>query len=203
MMDRFVVWTEVWRPLLISRRPSNIYVLLHWPSSGSPNWGRRNIVLLNLKNPKKSLFEKVGVKSKKWEEGLRKEKELIFRAVERQTSFLGTKGGREAGSQAVPLLHLTAVQNDSWRLPRRHHGRADVAAAFQVQQHLIPPFLLSIALFFFFFFSSSRCSAYLSAHFSMCCIPLPIYLCLSLSHSRPSVSPSTVCLLTQLHTLFL
>lgn len=38
---------------------------------------------------------------------------FVFLAVQRQTSFLGTKGGRKAGSQAVPLLHLTAVQNDS------------------------------------------------------------------------------------------
>lgn len=37
----------------------------------------------------------------------------VFLDVQRQTSFLGTKGGRKAGSQAVPLLHLTAVQNDS------------------------------------------------------------------------------------------
>lgn len=41
------------------------------------------------------------------------EKDIIFGAAERQNSFLVTEGGREAGSQAVPLLHLTAVQNDS------------------------------------------------------------------------------------------
>lgn len=70
-------------------------------------------------------------------------------STERETNIVGTGGGREAASQAVPLLHLTAVQNDSWRLPRRHHGRADVAAAFQVQQHFIPPLSLSIPLIFF------------------------------------------------------
>lgn len=78
---------------------------------------------------------------------------------------------RKAGRQgAVPLLHLTAVQNDSWRLPRRHHGRADVVAAFQVQQHFIPALLLSIPLFFLLSFSSPsrRCSARPSAPVSAC-----------------------------------
>lgn len=78
-----------------------------------------------------------------------------FQGCGKTTTFLGTKGGWEAGSQAVPLLHLTAVQNDSWRLLHRHHGRADVAAAFQMQQHFIPlsyslsrlsPFLLPHSL---------------------------------------------------------
>lgn len=41
----------------------------------------------------------------------RKRAFFFFRCA--KTSFLGTKGGRKAGSQAVPLLHLTAVQNDS------------------------------------------------------------------------------------------
>lgn len=38
--------------------PSNIYVLPHWPSSGTPNPGRRNIVFLNLKNPKNLYLRK-------------------------------------------------------------------------------------------------------------------------------------------------
>lgn len=70
--------------------------------------------------------------------------------------FLGTEGDREAGSQAVPLLYLTEVQNDSWLLLHQHHGWADVAAAFQVQQHLILLSLLFICLSFFL--SRNSCS---------------------------------------------
>lgn len=86
-----------------------------------------------------------------------KKKSQILKLQEDDPSFLVGKGGREVGCQAVPLLHLTAVQNDSWRLRRRHHGRADVAAAFQVQQHFIPPllrsfFFLSLFLFIYLFF---------------------------------------------------
>lgn len=175
MMDRLVVWTKVWRPLLISRRPSNVYDLPHWPNSGTPNPGRRNLQCMYCVSEPESVFKIVRVKSKKWEEGWgkEKEKELIFTAVETQTSFLGTKGGREAGSQAVPLLHLTAVQNDSWRLPHRHHGRADVAAAFQVQQHLIPPFLLSVPLFFSFLFLFFFC---LQVNALPTCLSIPRYL---------------------------
>lgn len=70
--------------------------------------------------------------------------------------FLGTEGDREAGSQAVPLLYLTEVQNDSWLLLHQHHGWADVAAAFQVQQHLILLSLLFICLSLFL--SRNSCS---------------------------------------------
>lgn len=104
-------------------------------------------------NLHQSVIEKVKVKSRKYDVGWRKN--FFFDKVARKTSFLGKKGGREGGCQAVPLIHLTAVQNDSWRLWRRHHGWADVAAAFQVQQHFFPPLSLSLPLIFFYFFSSS------------------------------------------------
>lgn len=132
MMDRLIVWTEVLGPLLISTHPRNTYDLTQWPNNEAPNLRDTN----NKRKEKKIEF--VWVTSKTG--GLRKG-DLIFRTVDRKPAI---RVQNEAGSQAVPLLHLTAVQNDSWWLLHRHHGRADVAAAFQVQQHLIP---LSCSLF--------------------------------------------------------
>lgn len=54
MMDRLVVWAEVWGPLLLSKHPSNIYDSPRWPNTGKE--GTCNgLVFLNLKkkNPNK------------------------------------------------------------------------------------------------------------------------------------------------------
>lgn len=163
MMDRLVVWTELWRPLLMSRRPNYIYDLPHWSSSGTQNsWKEEpeiNILCFLSWIPSSASKRNLYSTAKRERIAERRRRCSFSEQCRDKPAFCVQK---KAGSQAVPLLHLTAVQNDSWRLPRRHHGRADVAAAFQVQQHLIPPFALSplffffFCFFFFFFFSALR-----------------------------------------------
>lgn len=122
MMDRLVVWTEVLRPLLLNK---SVHTHLYFDSV-TEEW----------KTLQRSPDQNTEINENKNRpfdvRGKKRRLTLSWSSVEKTIS-LSTK----AGSRVVPLLHLTVVQNDSWRLLHWHHGRADVAATFQMQQHLI------------------------------------------------------------------